>query len=348
MRSCCPSARTLAASAALLAIAASPLVVTAQGTQPNPPSRADAAGAPVIRVTLLGTGTPRPIMARFGPSILVEAGREKLVIDAGRGAYQRLTQLGVSYADITAVLLTHLHSDHIVGLPDLWLTGWLVARADRPLELWGPAGTSEMAGHLEAAFAFDRAIRVTDDRAAASGGRIVAHDIVAHDTGEQAIFERNGVKVTAFLVDHGLVKPALGYRVDYAGHSVVLSGDTRPSPALIRAAHGTDLLIHEVAFASDDSLAANAQLRGILAHHSTPAQAGEVFTAVRPKLAAFSHIVLRGNASTTDIMRLARTTYYGPLVVGADLMRFEIGRNVTIQGNALDDVELRHPSPPAP
>jgi ribonuclease Z len=348
MRSCCPSARILAASAALLAAAISPLVVAGQGAQPVPSTRTDTGRAPVIRVTLLGTGTPRPIMARFGPSILVEAGREKLVIDAGRGAYQRLTQVGVSYADVTAVLLTHLHSDHIVGLPDLWLTGWLVARADRPLELWGPAGTSEMAGHLEAAFAFDRAIRVSDDHVAASGGRIAAHDIVPNDNGEQVVFERNGVKVTAFLVDHGVVKPALGYRVEYAGHSVVLSGDTRPSPALIHAAHGTDVLIHEVAFASNDSLAANAQLRGILAHHSTPEQAGEVFTAVRPKLAVFSHIVLRGNASTADIMRLARTTYDGPLVVGADLMRFDVGKDVTIQGNALDDAELRRPPAAAP
>lgn len=322
---------------AVIAMLLSPMSAMAQDGSPSP-GRPLPAEPPAIRVTLLGTGTPAPLMARFGPSILVEAGREKLVVDAGRGAYQRLWQLGVPYSDITAVLLTHLHSDHVVGLPDLWLSGWLVSRAEKPLELWGPTGTAEMASHLEAAFAFDRAIRVSDDRAREPGGHIVAHDI-----GEQVVFERNGVRVVAFLVDHGVVKPALGYRVDYGGHSVVLSGDTRPSPTLIRVARGTDLLIHEVAFAADDSLAANAQLRGIIAHHSTPSQAGEVLTKVHPKLAVFSHIVIRGGASTADIVRLARTTYDGPLVVGIDLMRFYIGRDVTVQGNALDDVEM-HPA----
>jgi len=328
------------AAAFALAILLAPVALTAQDPAPAAVPRAATATTPAIRVTLLGTGTPQPIMARFGPSILVEAGSEKLVIDAGRGALQRLRQLGVPYADITAVLLTHLHSDHVVGLPDLWLTGWLVSRASKPLELWGPAGTVEMASHLEAAFAFDRAIRVADDRAAESGGHIVAHDI-----GEQVVFDRNGVKVTAFLVDHGPVKPALGYRVDYAGHSVVLSGDTRPSPTLIRVARGTDLLVHEVALASADSVATNAQMRGVIAHHSTPTQAGTVFTAVRPKLAVYSHIVLRGGASTADIVRLTRTTYNGPLVVGADLMRIDVDDAVTVEGNALADAEVRTRAP---
>lgn len=293
-----------------------------------------------IRVTLLGTGTPRPLMARFGPSTLIEAGREKIVVDAGRGAAQRLWQLGVAYGDITAVLLTHLHSDHVVGLPDLWLTGWIVGRLDRPLALWGPAGTMEMASHLEAAFAFDRAIRVSDDRMPAAGGRITAHDI-----GEQVVFERNGVKVTAFLVDHGAIKPALGYRIDYAGHSVVLSGDTRQSPNLIRAARGTDLLIHEVAAIPDAGLAGDAHLRVIASHHTIPERAGDVFTAVHPKLAVYSHIVLRGGATTADVMRLTRTTYDGPLVVGGDLMRFIVAKEVTVQGSAIDEPELQRPVP---
>jgi len=306
---------------------------SARAAPPPPPE-------PTIRVTLLGTGTPRPLMARFGPSTLIEAGREKIVVDAGRGVAQRLWQLGVSYGDVTAVLLTHLHSDHVVGLPDLWLTGWVVSHVDRPLELWGPAGTTEMASHLEAAFAFDRAIRVSDDGIPAAGGHITAHDI-----GEQVVFARNGVTVTAFLVDHGAVKPALGYRIDYAGHSVVLSGDTRQSPNLIRAARGTDLLIHEVAAISEKGLAGDAHLRVIGAHHTTPEAAGDVFTAVHPKLAVYSHIVLLGGATTADVMRLTRTTYDGPLVVGGDLMRFIVAREVTIQASATDEPELQRAVP---
>ena len=293
-----------------------------------------------IRVTLLGTGTPRPLMARFGPSILVEAGREKIVVDVGRGACQRLWQLGVSYSDVTAVLLTHLHSDHIVGLPDFWLTGWLISRADKPLELWGPAGTTQMATHLEAAFEFDRAIRVSDDGVPPTGGHLAAHDI-----GEQTVFERNGVKVTAFLVDHGPIKPALGYRIDYAGHSVVLSGDTRQSPTLIRVAHGTDLLIHEVAAVGEAALARDPHLQTIVGHHTTPERAGEVFSAVRPKLAVYSHIVVRGGASTADVVRKTRTTWNGPLVVGGDLMRIYIAREVTVQASAIDEAEVQRAGP---
>jgi hypothetical protein len=102
----------------------------------------------LFRVTLLGTGTPRPVMERFGPSILVEAGAEVLLFDAGRGSLQRLEQAGAPYARLTSVFLTHLHSDHVVGLPDLWLSGWLVSRRAVPLEVWGPAGTAEMVARL--------------------------------------------------------------------------------------------------------------------------------------------------------------------------------------------------------
>jgi len=278
-----------------------------------------------IRVTLLGTGTPRPFLDRFGPSILVEAGHEKLIFDAGRGAMQRLFQLGVSYADITGVLLTHLHSDHTVGLPDLWLTGWLISSRAVPLELWGPAGTRRMADGLRSAYAFDLDIRVRDDGVLAAGGRIDAHEI-----GEQIVLDRGGVKVTSFLVDHGMVRPALGYRVDAGGHSVVLSGDTRYSPNLIAHAKGTDLLVHEVGAASAEELRANPHTRTIISHHTTPEQAAMVFNEVRPKLAVFSHIVLRGTTAE-QVMRTTRLTYSGRLELGEDLMRLHVGKIVTME-----------------
>ena len=278
-----------------------------------------------IRVTLLGTGTPRPVMDRFGPSILVEAGNEKLIIDAGRGSIQRLLQLNVSYADITGVLLTHLHSDHTVGLPDLWLTGWLISRRTTPTPLWGPTGTTHMANALEAAYVFDRGIRVSDDKVPAAGGHLDAHDIA-----EQVVFDRNGVKVTSFLVDHGVIKPALGYRVDAGGRSVVLSGDTRYSPNLRQHAAGVDLLIHEVGAASEEELRRNELSRSIIAHHTTPEKAAQLFNEVHPKLAVFSHIVLRG-VPVEEARRRTRLTYSGPLQLGEDLMRFHVGDSVTVE-----------------
>src|SRR3982074_1264774 len=96
--------------------------------------------APIIKVTLLGTGTPQPLMERFGPSILVQAGSKTLLFDAGRGCLQRLRQLNLGYDTIDALFFTHLHSDHIVGLPDLWLTGWLITKRNNPLPVFGPKG----------------------------------------------------------------------------------------------------------------------------------------------------------------------------------------------------------------
>lgn len=283
------------------------------------------AQSPLIQVTLLGTGTPRPSLDRFGPSILVEAGGRKFVFDVGRGATQRLAQLSIPFGAITGVFLTHLHSDHVVGLPDLWLTGWLVGNRTLPLRLWGPAGTVDMARHLEAAFAFDVQIRIADDKAPASGGVLAATDVA-----EGPVFDSDGVVITAFVVDHGPVRPALGYRLDYRGHAVVLSGDTRASANLIAHAQGVDLLIHEVTAATAADIAASPATRRVLAHHTTPLEAAEVFTRTHPALAVYSHIGLRGGATAEDVLRLTRTGYPGPLVVGADLMRMTVGDSVTV------------------
>ena len=278
-----------------------------------------AAPAGAFRVTLLGTGTPRPLMERFGPSILVEAGSEVLLFDVGRGSLQRLEQAGVPYSRLTGVFLAHLHSDHVVGLPDLWLSGWLVSRRTVPLQLWGPAGTAAMAGHLRQAYAFDLNIRVEDDKAHFDGGQLLATDVA-----EQVALNRNGVTVTAFFVDHEPIKPALGYRIGYQGRSVVLSGDTRKSQNLIRHAKGVDVLIHEVAAAPAKELAQSALSRGILAHHTTPREAAEVFREAAPKLAVYSHIVLRGGATAGEVMRDTRRTYGGKLVMGEDLMTIDV------------------------
>jgi ribonuclease Z len=159
-----------------------------------------------IKVTLLGTGTPPPAMNRFGPSILVEAEGQKFLFDAERGALQHLAQLRVRWQDVDGVFLTHLHSDHVVGFPDLWLTGWLVNPGrDRPLPVWGPRGTRKMMSHLEQAYEFDIRIRLYDDRASPDGVVILAEDI-----SEGTILEKAGVRITAFEVDHKPVKPAFG------------------------------------------------------------------------------------------------------------------------------------------
>jgi ribonuclease Z len=149
-----------------------------------------AAQGPQVRVTLLGTGCPPAVMNRFGPSTLVEAGEQKFLFDAGRGALQRLVELGVQWQDVQGVFLTHLHSDHVVGFPDLWLTGWLIVPGRNvPLQVRGPRGTTAMMSHLEQAYEYDVRIRIQNDGASPTGVALLVKDI-----SEGVVYEKDGVE----------------------------------------------------------------------------------------------------------------------------------------------------------
>ncbi len=281
-----------------------------------------------FRVTLLGTGAPPPVLDRFGPSTLVEAGKEKFIFDAGRGAMQRLHQLNIPFADITGVFLTHHHSDHVVGFVDLWLTGWIGrpwGMRKTPLRVWGPDGTKQMMEHLPKAFHVD--IRVRSHNYPPEGVRLEADGV-----NEGMVYDRNGVRIFAFEVDHGGEDlPAFGYRINYRGHSAVLSGDTTFNENLIRYAKGTDLLVHEVTAAAGAAAENQEQLKRIGANHTTPDQAGTVFSRVQPKLAVYNHLLLFGGAKADDLIPATRNNYSGPLVVGADLMRIDIADNCAVE-----------------
>jgi ribonuclease Z len=279
----------------------------------------------VFRITLLGTGAPPPNVERFGPSTLVEVGREKFIFDAGRGAMQRLFQLGIPFSEITGVFLTHHHSDHVVGFPDLWLTGWIGrpwGKRRAPLPVWGPTGTKEMMEHLPKAFHVD--IRVRSNSYPPDGVRLVAQEI-----SEGGVFANDGITVSAFKVDHGGEDlPAFGYRIDYRGRAAVLSGDTTFNENLIEHARGADLLVHEVTAAAGGAAENPEQLKRISSNHTTAQQAGEVFARVEPKLAVYNHLLLFGSATANDLIPATRPYYAGPLLVGEDLMEIEIGAGV--------------------
>ena len=148
-----------------------------------------------IRVTLLGTGCPPPVMNRFGPSTLVEAGDQKLLFDAGRGALQPLAQLNVRWGDVQGVFLTHLHSDHVVGFPDVWLTGWLIAPGRNvPLKVWGPRRTAKMMFHLKHAYEADIRFRLENERVSPEGTVILAKDI-----GEGIVYDKFLNRSAAFF-----------------------------------------------------------------------------------------------------------------------------------------------------
>ncbi len=269
-----------------------------------------------MTVTMLGTGTPFPDSARFGSAILVEVGGRRLLFDCGRGAVIRLSQVGRKPSEIDGVFLTHLHSDHVVGLPDLWLTGWFLKR-DRPLRVWGPPGTQSMAAHLMEAYAFDLHVREgPPEPLPAATAALDAEDIAPG-----IVYDDGGVRVTAFVVDHGMVRPAFGYRVDYAGHSVVISGDTRFSESLVAAARGTDCLIHTAW--SPNALNPTPPAQRSIASAEDAARA---FTLVAPKLAVIYHY-----KDATGMMDAVRAGYHGRVVLAHDLMSISIGPTVDVQ-----------------
>jgi len=284
-----------------------------------------------MKITLLGTGTPILNIDRFGMSTLVEAGGQKLVFDAGRGAAMRLHQAKVRLRDITAVFVTHLHSDHITGLPDIYATAALGSGGQRqiPLEVWGPQGIADVARGVEMMFAPNNHIRLAEKSLVPAATKITTRDLPS-DGG--TVYEKAGVKVTAFLVNHGHAQ-AYGYRVDYGGYAVVLSGDTTYSPNLIKHAKGVDLLIHCVAIGSRELEAAAPELlRPRYDHLANPEVAGRVLNEARPRQAVFSHISLfsRGHIprpSNEELISRVRAVYDGPFLIGEDLMSFLITRN---------------------
>lgn len=300
-----------------------------------------AQGPAGLRVILLGTGGGPVIDPRHvGIGTLIVAGSERLLFDCGRGVPTAIARTDVAPRDVTKVFLTHLHSDHLVGLPELYLYPWASASRTAPFVLWGPSGTSAMMANLQKAFEFDIHVRRdVDEKFSAEGIRAAATDV-----GEGVVYDANGVRVTAFLVDHAPVTPALGYRVDYQGRSVVMSGDTRPSENLVRFAKGADVLIHEAGpWKKDprlegppderfgDSRGTRRQVRTIAEHHTDPEEAGQIFEKVRPKLALFSHY----NA-TPSMLSLVRRHYAGPVELGEDGMTIEIGETVTLTRRVSD------------
>jgi ribonuclease Z len=180
-----------------------------------------------------------------------------------------------------------------------------------------------MARRLVEAFAFDLAVR---RRSTPEQGVLNGHDVQ-----EGLVFERHGVRVSAFTVDHGSAKPAIGYRIQYRDRTIVLSGDTAYSEHLIESAKGADLLIHEVAaMPLHDPDTAR-----VLALHTSPEEAGKIFARIRPKMAVYSHILQFGVTDAETIAR-TRSTYQGPLIMGEDLMSFDVD----------DTVAARRPSKP--
>jgi ribonuclease Z len=282
----------------------------------------NAPAAAVMTVTILGSGTPVPSRTQAGTAILIAAGQTYLLFDCGRGCTSRLAEHDPALIGrIDKLFLTHLHSDHTVGIPDLWLNGWTQGR-QIPLRLWGPTGTDTMMEGLRRAYGPDIGYRTPPGAEEAEALRRETR--IIDDDG--VVYNEAGVKVTAFRVQHGAV-PAFGYRVDYGGKSVLISGDTTATPALQRYGAGVTLALLEVASPSmvdyvQRSFPAE-QAKYILSLHLTADQAGEAFAAMKPDLAVYYHTVSTC-ATNPALIAKTREHFTGRLEVSQDLMDISI------------------------
>lgn len=274
-----------------------------------------------IKVTLLGTGTPVPDLLALGTSTAVEVNGQTLIFDAGRGMTIKMQEKSIPMGTVDAVFLTHHHSDHINGLGDLLLTGWLSfpgAQRSTPLKLIGPPGVENIAKGLALVYQEDINIRINSNSLSPKGAQL--EPVTFSEEG--VVWDKDGVKVTAFMVDHGTeFEYAFGYRIDYNDMLVVIAGDTNYNTNVIKNAKNADLLIHPV-FAVNENIAKTQRGIKIASHHTSPEDAGKVFSQTKPRLAVFTHIALLPPDPPTrdDIIKRTARHYKGDFEMGSDGM----------------------------
>lgn len=281
-----------------------------------------------VRLTLLGTGMPQPDPRRHGPSQVIDANGDLVLVDCGAGTLHRLMDAGYDGRMIKRIAITHLHSDHITGLADVLWAGWVQRWWQGPPDLVGPPGTAEFVRRLVHAFEYDITVRTAEGSLSAE---TLMPKVVEIDDGR--MIEDGSCRLTAFRVDHAPVDQAFGYRVDSDEGSVVVSGDTRRSENLIKYARGTDLLVHEVIWrtgmrrlidGAPDELQ-RARLERVLDYHTPADEVGQVAARAGAGHLILSHIVAPGG-TPEDLAGDVRRGYDGMLTVGEDLAAFTVDR----------------------
>jgi ribonuclease Z len=296
-----------------------------------------------LHIGLCGTGSPLPNPVRAGPCNVVIAGKHMFVVDIGEGGGRNINMMGLPLGRIEGVFLTHFHSDHIDGLGPLMLGRWTSGTNSAPLPVHGPTGVADVVAGFNAAYKIDNGYRTGHHGPAIappSGAGAVAMAFALPDVGKGdivAVLEEDGLKITAIRVDHGPVKPAVGYRFDYKGRSLVISGDTAKSASLTAASKGADLLVHEalqpklVAMMTTGleakGIRAMAQItRDIVNYHSSPEEAAESAKAAGVKQLVLSHIVpsIPSKFFYPAFLGDAAKRYDGPIIMGEDGMLFSL------------------------
>jgi len=302
-------------------IAASAVCVSVQSQTQAKPS----IPAKDVQIVLLGTGTPTPNPDRQGPSLAIVVNRKAYLVDAGTGVVRQANgafQRGMSAlqpAALDIAFLTHLHSDHTLGLPDLILTPWVQERT-KPLQLYGPPGTKAMAEHILEAYQEDISVRTSGNE---SGNR-AGYKVEAHEVRPGTVYQDENVAVKAFQVKHAPWKIALGYRFDADSKSIVISGDTSPAESVVAACDGCDVLIHEVYAGrgpnpGKPSLSVEQWMKYESEAHTSAEELGEIAARAKAKMLILTHWTLLADTKPDDMVREIRQKYSGPVVVGRDL-----------------------------
>ena len=274
-----------------------------------------------IEVTLLGTGSPIPDPNRAGPSTLVRAGATNLLVDAGRGVVLRMAATGTMPPALGAVLLTHLHSDHITDLNDVITTHWVLSPAPQPLHIHGPAGTTKVVDGIRAMLSLDERYRLDHHDDLHAGPELV---VTEHGPGES--FTVGDAAITTHATDHRPVEPTIGFRIEHGGTVAAIAGDTVPCAGLDELCAGADIYVQTVIREDLVRMIPSPRLQDILDYHSSVEQAAQTATRAGVRTLVLTHYVPPMAPGQEDQWRaIAAAHFAGEIVLGPDLTRASAG-----------------------